>query len=235
MKPRILIAEDEEALATLLRYNLEKAGYDVETVGRGDDADLRLKEQIPDLAILDWMLPGFSGIELTRRLRARAETAQLPILILTARGEEAERVRGLSTGADDYVVKPFSVPELIARVQALLRRSKPEHVATSLKAGEIEIDRDRKRVFRSGRDIDLGPTEFRLLEFLMMSPGRVFSREQLLDGIWGRDVYIDERTVDVHVGRLRKALSRGRESDPIRTVRGAGYSFNERFAERAES
>jgi two-component system phosphate regulon response regulator PhoB len=235
MKPRILIAEDEEALATLLRYNLEKAGYDVETVGRGDDADLRLKEQIPDLAILDWMLPGFSGIELTRRLRARAETAQLPILILTARGEEAERVRGLSTGADDYVVKPFSVPELIARVQALLRRSKPEHVATSLKAGEIEIDRDKKRVFRSGRDIDLGPTEFRLLEFLMMSPGRVFSREQLLDGIWGRDVYIDERTVDVHVGRLRKALSRGRESDPIRTVRGAGYSFNERFAERAES
>jgi two-component system phosphate regulon response regulator PhoB len=133
------------------------------------------------------------------------------------------------------VVKPFSVPELIARVQALLRRSKPEHVATSLKAGEIEIDRDKKRVFRSGRDIDLGPTEFRLLEFLMMSPGRVFSREQLLDGIWGRDVYIDERTVDVHVGRLRKALSRGRESDPIRTVRGAGYSFNERFAERAES
>jgi two-component system phosphate regulon response regulator PhoB len=234
MKPRILIAEDEEALATLLRYNLEKAGYDVETVGRGDDADLRLKEQVPDLAILDWMLPGFSGIELTRRLRARAETAQLPILILTARGEEAERVRGLTTGADDYVVKPFSVPELIARVNALLRRSKPEHVATSLKAGEIEIDRDRKRVFRSGRDIDLGPTEFRLLEFLMMSPGRVFSREQLLDGIWGRDVYIDERTVDVHVGRLRKALSRGRESDPIRTVRGAGYSFNERFAENAE-
>ncbi len=143
-------------------------------------------------------------------------------------------MRGLTTGADDYVVKPFSVPELIARVQALLRRAKPEHVAKALKAGEIEIDRDKKRVYRAGRDIDLGPTEFRLLEFLMMTPGRVFSREQLLDGIWGRDVYIDERTVDVHVGRLRKALSRGREADPIRTVRGAGYAFNERFAERAE-
>lgn len=230
MKPRILIAEDEEALATLLRYNLEKAGYDVETVGRGDDADLRLKEHVPDLAILDWMLPGFSGIELTRRLRARAETAMLPIIILTARGEEAERVRGLSTGADDYVVKPFSVPELIARVQALLRRAKPEHVATSLKAGEIEIDRDKKRVYRAGRDIDLGPTEFRLLEFLMMTPGRVYSREQLLDGIWGRDVYIDERTVDVHVGRLRKAITPDDAKDPLRTVRGAGYAFDETFA-----
>lgn len=232
MKPRILIAEDEEALATLLRYNLEKEGFEVETAGRGDDADTRLKEHVPDLAILDWMLPGFSGIELTRRLRSRPETARLPILILTARGEEAERVRGLATGADDYVVKPFSVPELIARVHALLRRAKPEQVAKALKAGEIEIDRDKKRVHRAGREIELGPTEFRLLEFLMMSPGRVFSREQLLDGVWGRDVYIDERTVDVHVGRLRKSLSRGRETDPIRTVRGSGYSFNERFSEK---
>jgi two-component system, OmpR family, phosphate regulon response regulator PhoB len=229
MKPRILIVEDEEALATLLRYNLEREGFEVETVVRGDEADTRLKEQAPDLAILDWMLPGLSGIELTRRLRTRPETARMPVLILTARGEEAERVRGLSTGADDYVVKPFSVPELVARVHALLRRAKPEQVAKSLKAGEIEIDREKRRVHRSGREIELGPTEFRLLEFLMMSPGRVFSREQLLDGVWGRDVYIDERTVDVHVGRLRKALSRGRETDPIRTVRGAGYSFNERF------
>ena len=141
-------------------------------------------------------------------------------------------MRGLATGADDYVVKPFSVPELIARVHALLRRAKPEQIAKALKAGEIEIDRDKKRVHRAGREIELGPTEFRLLEFLMMSPGRVFSREQLLDGVWGRDVYIDERTVDVHVGRLRKALSRGRETDPIRTVRGSGYSFNERFSEK---
>jgi two-component system phosphate regulon response regulator PhoB len=232
MKPRILIVEDEEALATLLRYNLEKEGFEVETVARGDDADTQLKEHTPDVAIVDWMLPGLSGIELTRRLRARPETARLPILILTARGEETERVRGLAIGADDYVVKPFSVPELIARVHALLRRAKPEHVAKALKAGEIEIDRDKKRVHRSGREIELGPTEFRLLEFLMMTPGRVFSREQLLDGVWGRDVYIDERTVDVHVGRLRKALSRGRENDPIRTVRGSGYSFNERFSEK---
>ena len=229
MKPRILIVEDEEALATLLRYNLEKEGFEVETVVRGDEADTRLKEQVPDLAILDWMLPGLSGIELTRRLRMRPETARLPVVILTARGEEAERVRGLATGADDYVVKPFSVPELVARVHALLRRAKPEQVAKLLKAGEIEIDREKRRVHRAGRAIELGPTEFRLLEFLMMSPGRVFSREQLLDGVWGRDVYIDERTVDVHVGRLRKALSRGRETDPIRTVRGTGYSFNERF------
>jgi len=232
MKSRILIVEDEEALATLLRYNFEKEGFEVETASRGDDADTRLKEYIPDLAIIDWMLPGFSGIELTRRLRARPETARLPILILTARGEEAERVRGLAIGADDYVVKPFSVPELIARVHALLRRAKPEQIAKMLKAGEIEIDRDKKRVHRSGREIELGPTEFRLLEFLMMTPGRVFSREQLLDGVWGRDVYIDERTVDVHIGRLRKALSRGRENDPIRTVRGSGYSFNERFSEK---
>ncbi len=232
MKPHILIAEDEEALATLLRYNLEREGFEVETVGRGDDADIRLKERTPDLAILDWMLPGFSGIELTRRLRSRPETARLPIVILTARGEEAERVRGLATGADDYVVKPFSVPELIARVHALLRRAKPEQIAKTLKVGEIEIDRDKKRVHRAGREIELGPTEFRLIEFLLMSPGRVFSRQQLLDGVWGRDVYIDERTVDVHVGRLRKALSRGREIDPIRTVRGSGYSFNERFSEK---
>ena len=150
--------------------------------------------------------------------------------MLTARGEETERVRGLATGADDYVVKPFSVPELLARVRALLRRAKPEHVATLLRAGDIELDRETHRVHRAGREIHLGPTEFRLLEFLMQSPGRVFSREQLLDGVWGQDVYIDERTVDVHVGRLRKAINRGRQSDPIRTVRGAGYSFNEMFA-----
>jgi len=228
-RERILVIEDEPDIAEVLQYNLEKEGFEVETVVRGDEADTRLKEQVPDLAILDWMLPGLSGIELTRRLRMRPETARLPVVILTARGEEAERVRGLATGADDYVVKPFSVPELVARVHALLRRAKPEQVAKSLKAGEIEIDREKRRVHRSGREIELGPTEFRLLEFLMMSPGRVFSREQLLDGVWGRDVYIDERTVDVHVGRLRKALSRGREADPIRTVRGTGYSFNERF------
>ncbi|GLI20902.1 MULTISPECIES: phosphate regulon transcriptional regulator PhoB [Xanthobacter] len=230
MPARILIVEDEEPLTLLLRYNLESEGYGVESVGRGDEAETRLRESVPDLIILDWMLPGLSGIELCRRLRTRPETERLPVIMLTARGEETERVRGLATGADDYVVKPFSVPELLARVRALLRRAKPEHVATLLRAGDIELDRETHRVHRAGREIHLGPTEFRLLEFLMQSPGRVFSREQLLDGVWGQDVYIDERTVDVHVGRLRKAINRGRQSDPIRTVRGAGYSFNEMFA-----
>ena len=231
MNPSILIVEDEEALTLLLRYNLEAAGYEVDTVVRGDDADLRLKETIPDLVILDWMLPGISGIELCRRLRAQPDTRQLPIIMLTARGEETERVRGLATGADDYIVKPFSVPELLARIGALLRRSKPERVAALLRAGDIELDRERHRVFRGGREIELGPTEFRLLEYLIQSPGRVFSREQLLDGIWGHDTYIDERTVDVHVGRLRKALTCAPESelDPIRTVRGSGYAFDERY------
>ena len=231
--PRILIVEDEEALTLLLRYNLEAAGYDVDTVARGDEADVRLKERSPDLVILDWMLPGLSGIELCRRLRARPDTRQLPIIMLTARGEESERVRGLSTGADDYIVKPFSVPELLARVSALLRRSSPERIADILSFGELELDREKKRVSRNGHAIELGPTEFRLLEFLMERPGRVFSREQLLDGVWGRDVYIDERTVDVHVGRLRKALNRGHADDPIRTVRGAGYALDDKFGKAA--
>jgi two-component system phosphate regulon response regulator PhoB len=230
MPTNILIVEDEEPLTLLLRYNLESEGYAVDSVGRGDEAETRLRESVPDLVILDWMLPGLSGIELCRRLRARPETERMPVLMLTARGEETERVRGLATGADDYVVKPFSVPELVARVRALLRRAKPEHVSTLLRAGDIELDRETKRVHRSGRELHLGPTEFRLLEFLMQSPGRVYSREQLLDGVWGQDVYIDERTVDVHVGRLRKALNRPRQPDPIRTVRGSGYSFNEMFA-----
>jgi two-component system phosphate regulon response regulator PhoB len=233
MTAHILIVEDEEPLALLLRYNLEAEGYEVDAAARGDDADLRLRESPPDLAVIDWMLPGLSGIELIRRVRGRPETRLLPIIMLTARGEEAERVRGLATGADDYIVKPFSVPELLARIRALLRRARPERVAEVLSAGDIELDREKKRVSRSGREISLGPTEFRLLEFLMQSPGRVFSREQLLDGVWGRDVYIDERTVDVHVGRLRKALNRGRVPDPIRTVRGAGYSLDDRFGKVA--
>jgi two-component system phosphate regulon response regulator PhoB len=233
MKPRILIVEDEEALVTLLRYNLEAAGYDVDTVTRGDEADVRLKESTPDVVILDWMLPGLSGIELCRRLRTRPETKTLPIIMLTARGEESERVRGLATGADDYIVKPFSVPELLARVSALLRRSAPERVADVLSFGDLALDREKKRVSRAGRAIDLGPTEYRLLEFLMERPGRVFSRGQLLDGVWGSEIYIDERTVDVHVGRLRKALSRGDESDPIRTVRGTGYALDDRFGKDA--
>ena len=233
MSARILIIEDEEPLTLLLRYNLEAEGYEVDTTARGDEAEIKLKEAVPDLLVLDWMLPGMSGIELCRRLRASPDTERLPIIMLTARGEEGERVRGLATGADDYIVKPFSVPELLARIRALLRRSKPERVAALLSAGDIELDRDTKRVSRSGREVPLGPTEFRLLEFLLENPGRVFSREQLLDQVWGRDVYIDERTVDVHVGRLRKALNRGRVADPIRTVRGAGYALNDRFGKTA--
>jgi two-component system phosphate regulon response regulator PhoB len=230
----ILIVEDEEALAEVLRYNLEAEGYTVETVARGDDADLLMKERIPDLVVLDWMLPGLSGIELCRRLRARAETKNLPIIMLTARGEESERVRGLATGADDYVVKPFSVPELLARVRALLRRALPERVADVLSFGDLEVDREKKRVSRAGHPIELGPTEYRLLEFLMERPGRVFTREQLLDGVWGSDIYIDERTVDVHVGRLRKALNQGYDVDPIRTVRGAGYALDDRFGKSGQ-
>jgi len=230
MIPRVMIVEDEEPLTTLLKYNLEAEGYSVSTVLRGDEAEIRLRETVPDLLLLDWMLPGVSGIELCRRLRMRDETRGLPIIMLTARGEETERVRGLSTGADDYVVKPFSVPELMARIRAMLRRTKPETIAAILKSGDLELDRETHRVRRGGREMHLGPTEYKLLEFLMQAPGRVFSREQLLDSVWGRDVYVDERTVDVHVGRLRKAINRGRAKDPIRTVRGAGYALDEQYS-----
>lgn len=225
MQPRIMVVEDEEALGTLLSYNLEAEGYEVEVIARGDEADIRLQERVPDLLVLDWMLPGVSGIELCRRLRMRPETERLPVIMLTARGEESERVRGLSTGADDYVVKPFSTPELMARVKAMLRRVRPSSISSVLKCGDLELDRETYRVHRKSREIRLGPTEFKLLEFFMSSPGRVFSRAQLLDGVWGHDIYVDERTVDVHVGRLRKALNISSLPDVIRTVRGAGYSM----------
>jgi two-component system phosphate regulon response regulator PhoB len=225
--PKILVVEDEEPLSVLLRYNLEAEGYQVETIMRGDEAEIRLRENVPDLLVLDWMLPGISGIELCRRLRIRPETERLPVIMLTARGEESDRVRGLSTGADDYLVKPFSTPEFVARVRALLRRAKPETLSNVLKVGDIVLDRETHRVYRGEAEIRLGPTEFRLLEFLMRSPGRVFSRGQLLDNVWGETIYIDERTVDVHVGRLRKAVNDGRLPDVIRTIRGAGYSIQE--------
>jgi len=217
-------------VALLLRYNLEAEGFRVVTAATGDEAVERVRDGVPDLILLDWMLPGLSGIELCRRWRSREETARTPIIMITARGEEEERVRGLATGADDYVVKPFSIPELLARINALLRRSSPQLVTSVLKAGDLELDRTSHRVRRGGREVHLGPTEYRLLEYLMRHPGRVYSREQLLDGVWGNDVYVDERTVDVHVGRLRKAINRHRDADPIRTVRGAGYAFDERFA-----
>jgi len=225
--PKIMVVEDEEPLGVLLKYNLEAEGYQVEVVTRGDEAELRLRENQPDLLVLDWMVPAVSGIELCRRLRMRAETERLPIIMLTARGEESDRVRGLSTGADDYLVKPFSTPELIARVKALLRRAKPEVLSSVLKVGDIVLDRETHRVHRGESEIRLGPTEYRLLEFMMQNPGRVFSRGQLLDNVWGETIYIDERTVDVHVGRLRKAVNDGRLPDVIRTIRGAGYSIQE--------
>ncbi|MBX9758750.1 MAG: phosphate regulon transcriptional regulator PhoB [Beijerinckiaceae bacterium] len=227
--PRILVAEDEDALALLLTYNLEAEGYNVERAARGDEAELRIAEGGLDLVVLDWMLPGVSGLEICRRLRAREATRSLPVIMLTARGEEQERVRGLAIGADDYVVKPFSTPELMARVKALLRRASPERVSSKLAVGDVELDRETRRVVRGAREVHLGPTEFRLLEHLMQKPGRVRTRAQLLDAVWGSSAEIDERTVDVHVGRLRKALVEGAEADPLRTVRGSGYSFDERF------
>ena len=225
--PKIMVVEDEEPLGVLLRYNLEAEGYQVEIVTRGDEAEVRLQEHVPDILVLDWMVPGISGIELCRRLRMRPETQRLPIIMLTARGEESDRVRGLSTGADDYLVKPFSTPEFMARVRALLRRAKPEVLSSVLKVGDIMLDREAHRVYRKKNEIKLGPTEFRLLEFMMRHPGRVFSRSQLLDNVWGETIYIDERTVDVHVGRLRKAVNTARMPDVIRTIRGAGYAINE--------
>ena len=229
MAASILIVEDEEPLRVLLRYNLEAEGFDVTATARGDEVETMVAERKPELILLDWMLPGLSGIEICRRLRSREDTRDIPVIMLTARGEETERIRGLATGADDYVVKPFSVPELIARVRSILRRANPEAVAERLEAGDIALDRATRRVVRGGRDLNLSPTEFRLLEHLMRHPGRVFTRDQLLNAVWGHDIYVDDRTVDVHIGRLRKSLNRGRSRDPIRTVRGTGYAFDERF------
>ena len=226
MKPHVLVVEDEDALATLLQYNLEKEGYEVAAAGDGEEALMLAEENTPDLVLVDWMLPKVSGIEVCRRLRGRQETANVPIIMLTARGEETDRVRGLDTGADDYIVKPFSMTELFARLRAVLRRIRPGLTEDVVRQGDIAMDRVAHRVKRGEREIHLGPTEFRLLDYLMQHPGRVFSREQLLDAVWGSDVYVEARTVDVHVGRLRKALNTKEERDPIRTVRSAGYSFD---------
>jgi two-component system phosphate regulon response regulator PhoB len=227
MSASVMIVEDEPTLTLILRYNLEREGYAVETADRGDDAEARLKESTPDLLLLDWTLPGLSGLELCRRLRRSSWTRQLPIIMLTARSEERDRVQGLSAGADDYVVKPFSFPELLARIRALLRRTHPKSIDKVLATSDLELDRERHRIRRGGREVIIAPMEFRLLEFLMQRPGRVFSREQLLDGIWGQGVYLDVRTIDVNVGRLRKALNKFGDQDAIRTVRGVGYSLND--------
>lgn len=226
MIPYVLVVEDEDALATLLDYNLMKEGFRVERAADGEEALLRVAEEPPDLIVLDWMLPKVSGVEVCRQLRAGAETRRTPVLMLTARGEEADKVRGLDTGADDYVVKPFAMSELVARIRALLRRTRPELMDERLEYADLILDRGRHRVTRAGQDIHLGPTEYRLLDFLMQRPGRVFSRERLLDAVWGANTYVEVRTVDVHVGRLRKALRQADSPDLIRTVRSAGYALD---------
>jgi phosphate regulon transcriptional regulatory protein PhoB len=228
MSARLLIVEDEDALATLLDYNLSKEGFLTERAADGQEALLRVEEARPDLVILDWMLPKVSGVEVCRQIRARPETRATPVLMLTARGEESDRVRGLDTGADDYLVKPFGMAELAARVRALLRRASPELVEERLTYADLVMDRGRHRVTRAGLELHLGPTEYRLLEFLLQRPGRVFSRERLLDAVWGSDIHVEARTVDVHIGRLRKAITPPGAADLIRTVRGAGYSLDER-------
>jgi two-component system phosphate regulon response regulator PhoB len=226
MTPRILIVEDEGPLVTLLRYNLEREGFAISEASDGEEALLRAAEDRPDLILLDWMLPLLSGIEVCRRLRRLPDTATVPIIMLTARGEENDKVRGFDCGADDYITKPFSPVELIARVRALLRRARPELAAEQLDFADLVMDLAAHRVRRSDREVHLGPTEFRLLQHLMRNPGRVFSREQLLDAVWGRDVYVEARTVDVHIRRLRKALNGAGDQDLIRTVRAAGYALD---------
>ena len=222
---RLLVVEDEEALSELLDYNLTREGFDVSLARDGEEALLKVTEDRFDAIILDWMLPNVSGIEVCRRLRANEATRDIPVVMLTARAEETDRIRGLETGADDYVVKPFSMGELAARLRAVLRRAKPSLVADTVRAGDIELDRAAHRVRRGGQEVKLGPTEYRLLDHLIQHPGRVFSREQLLNAVWGSDVYVEARTVDVHIGRLRKALRRDGASDPVRTVRSAGYAL----------
>jgi two-component system phosphate regulon response regulator PhoB len=225
-KPYALIVEDESPLVELIRYNLMKEGYEVAVAMDGEEALLTIEERQPDIVLLDWMLPKLAGIEVARRLRSKASTRNLPIIMLTARTEESDRIRGLDIGADDYMTKPFSMSELTARIRAVMRRIRPALAEDIVVVGDISIDRAAHRVVRNEVEVHLGPTEFRLLDFFIQHPGRVFSREQLLDAVWGSDVYVETRTVDVHIGRLRKALSKGGGEDPIRTVRSAGYALN---------
>ena len=227
MSARIMVVEDEEALTTLLRYNLDAEGYEVETVARGDDADTRLKERVPDLVVLDWMLPGQTGLALARQWRGATRTRELPIILLTARAEEVDKVSGLDAGADDYLTKPFSTNELLARIRAVLRRKAPEALDTAVEVGGLVLDPGTRRVSREGVEVKLGPTEFRLLHFFMTHPERVHSRSQLLDRVWGDHVFIEERTVDVHVKRLREALEKVSCARMIETVRGAGYRLTQ--------
>ncbi len=225
IRPTVLLVEDEPAQRELLAYNIEAEGFDVITADNGEDGLILVDENDPDLIVLDWMMPQLSGIEVCRRLKSNAKTRQIPVIMLSARAEEVDRVRGLETGADDYVVKPYSVIELMARVKAHLRRIRAAAIGDRLEYADIMLDPETHKVFRSQSELKLGPTEFRLLSTFMEKPGRVWSRDQLLDRVWGRDIYVDTRTVDVHVGRLRKALCQNGGEDPLRTVRGAGYAL----------
>lgn len=225
-KPLVLVVEDEAALATMLRYNLEKQGFRVEEAVDGQEALTRIAETSPDLVLLDWMLPAMSGIEVCRQIRRRPATRDLPVIMVTARTEEQDAVRGLNTGADDYIAKPFSMEALLARMRALLRRSNPVPSRGQLTFQDVSVDLAAHRVQRNGRPIHLGPTEFRLLEFFMQHPRRVFSREELLDAVWGPDIHVEPRTVDVHIRRLRKCINAKGELDLVRTVRAAGYSLD---------
>ena len=224
-RPTVLLVEDEPAQREVLSYNLDAEGFRVTAADNGEDALILVEEEAPDVIILDWMMPKLSGIEVCRRLKMRPETRSIPIIMLSARAEEVDRIRGLETGADDYVIKPYSVLELMARTRAQLRRVRPSTVGVVLEFEDIRLDPETHRVTRSDRSLKLGPTEFRLLSTLMEKPGRVWSREQLLDRVWGRDIYVDTRTVDVHVGRLRKSLMQHGGEDTVRTVRGAGYAL----------
>ncbi|MEM1074734.1 MAG: phosphate regulon transcriptional regulator PhoB [Pseudomonadota bacterium] len=224
-QPRVLVVEDEPAQREVLAYNLEAEGFAVNRAENGEEALILVDEISPDVIVLDWMMPNLSGIEVCRRLKIRPETRAIPIIMLSARSEEVDRVRGLETGADDYVIKPYSVIELMARVRSQLRRVRPSTTGERLQYEDITLDSTSHRVNRGDSELKLGPTEFRLLSTFMEKPGRVFSREQLLDRVWGRDIYVDTRTVDVHIGRLRKALTQHGGSDPLRTVRGAGYAL----------
>jgi two-component system phosphate regulon response regulator PhoB len=224
-QPRVLLVEDEPAQRTVLAYNLEAEGFAVTQADNGEDAMVLVDEEEPDIIILDWMMPKVSGIEVCRRLKMRPDTRSIPIIMLSARAEEVDRIRGLETGADDYVIKPYSVLELMARARAQLRRVRPSTAGVVLEHEDIRLDPESHRVYRGEKVLKLGPTEFKLLVTLMERPGRVFSREQLLDLVWGRDIYVDTRTVDVHVGRLRKSLMQFGGGDPVRTVRGAGYAL----------
>ena len=224
-QPQILLVEDEPAQREILAYNLESEGFDVRRAENGEEAILLVAEALPDLIILDWMMPLLSGIEVCRQLKTREDTRNIPVIMLSARSEEVDTVRGLETGADDYVVKPYSMRELMARVRTQLRRVRPASSGSALSYADITLDTERHRVNRAANELKLGPTEYRLLVTLLERPGRVFSRDQLLDHVWGRDIYVDTRTVDVHIARLRKALTSHGGDDPIRTVRGAGYAL----------